>query len=206
MQKENARMSEPVFNSALAGAPGADGLSVAMREVADRGMIDLRGEGSSAKFKQAVKSVLGFDLPAKPRTSASKGPITVLWLSVDQWLVTCARGDQAKLLADLNRALQGIHSLAVDVSDMRSIIRLEGEHVREVLMKGSSIDFTMPEYKAGLVRRLVFAEIAALAHIVSEGPDVIDIYVFRSYADYTWKWLRATSNPKATIGLFSKAG
>jgi sarcosine oxidase subunit gamma len=88
---------------------------------------------------------------------------------------------------------------------MRSIIRLEGEHVREVLMKGSSIDFTMPEYKAGLVRRLVFAEIAALAHIVSEGPDVIDIYVFRSYADYTWKWLRATSSPAATIGLFSKS-
>jgi sarcosine oxidase gamma subunit len=73
-------------------------------------------------------------------------------------------------------------------------------------MKGSSIDFTMPEYKAGLVRRLVFAEIAALAHIVSDQPDIIDIYVFRSYADYTWKWLRATSKPAAIIGLFSKAG
>ena len=202
-------MSDPVFNSALAHAAdhdGAKGLSIAMREVSDRGMIDLRGEASSAKFKQAAKSVLGLDLPTKPRSSAVKGSITVFWLSVDQWLVTCPRGEQHKLLADLAKALDGVHSLAVDVSDMRAIIRLEGEHVREVLMKGSSIDFTRPEYKAGLVRRLVFAEIAALAHIVSEDPDTVDLYVFRSYADYTWKWLKATAGLGAVIGLFARAG
>jgi sarcosine oxidase subunit gamma len=202
-------MSDPVFNSALAhvaGHDGATGLSIAMREVSDRGMIDLRGEASSAKFRQAAKSALGLDLPVKPRTSAVKGGITLFWLSVDQWLITCPRGGQHKLLADLTKALDGVHSLAVDVSDMRAIIRLEGEHVREVLMKGSSIDFTLAEYKAGLVRRLVFAEIAALAHIVSEGPDTVDLYVFRSYADYTWKWLKATAGPGAVIGLFSKTG
>jgi sarcosine oxidase subunit gamma len=202
-------MSDPVFNSALAHAAdhdGANDLSIAMREISDRGMIDLRGEASSSKFKQAAKSVLGLDLPVKPRTSVSKGNITVFWLSVDQWLITCPRGGHHKLLADLTKALDGMHSLAVDVSDMRAIIRLEGEHVREVLMKGSSIDFTLPEYKAGLVRRLVFAEIAALVHIVSDKPDTVDIYVFRSYADYTWKWLKATAKPGAVIGLFSKAG
>jgi sarcosine oxidase subunit gamma len=202
-------MSDPVFKSALAHAAdhdGAKGLSIAMREVSDRGMIDLRGEASSAKFKQAAKPVLGIDLPTKPRTSAVKGAITVFWLSVDQWLITCPRGNEHKLLADLTKALDGVHSLAVDVSDMRAIIRLEGEHVREVMMKGSSIDFTLPDYKAGLVRRLVFAEIAALAHIVSEDPGTVDLYVFRSYADYTWKWLKATAGPGAVIGLFARAG
>ena len=202
-------MSDPVFNSALshvAGHAGEKGLSIAMREISDRGMIDLRGEASSAKFKQAAKSVLGVDLPTKPRSSAVKGAITVFWLSVDQWLITCPRGKEGKLVADLRKALDGVHSLVVDVSDMRAIIRLDGEHVREVLMKGSSVDFTLPEYKAGVVRRLVFAEIAALAHIVSEKPDTVDMYVFRSYADYTWKWLQATAKPGATIGLFSTAG
>ena len=37
-------------------------------------------------------------------------------------------------------------------------------------------------------------------------PDTVDLYVFRSYADYTWKWLKATAKPGAVIGLFSKAG
>jgi sarcosine oxidase gamma subunit len=135
MQKESARMSEPRFNTALADAPSAEGLSIAMREVSDRGMIDLRGEGSSAKFKQAVKSVLGLDLPTRPRTSASKGAITVFWLSVDQWLITL-RGERGAIGCQLKDALGSLHSLVVDVSDMRTIIRLEGQHVREVLMKG----------------------------------------------------------------------
>jgi sarcosine oxidase subunit gamma len=104
-------MSEPRFNTALADAPSAEGLSIAMREVSDRGMIDLRGEGSSAKFKQAVKSVLGLDLPTRPRTSASKGAITVFWLSVDQWLITLRPGSEKAQLAASLRALGSLHSL-----------------------------------------------------------------------------------------------
>lgn len=202
-------MSEPQFNSALSHMTGRDGtgnLSISMREISDRGMIDLRGEASSTKFKQAVKSVLGADLPVKPRTSVSNGDVTVFWLSVDQWLLTCPRGTESSLLGKLTSALGGLHSLAVDVSDMRCIIRLEGSNVREVLMKGTSIDFTAPQCKPGMVRRLVFAEIAALAHIVAAEPDTVDLYVFRSFADYTWKWLEATARPGAVIGLFSKAG
>ena len=202
-------MSEPHFNSALAhmaGRDGTRGLSIAMREISDRGMIDLRGEATSTKFRQAVKSALGVDLPLKPRTSAGNAEVTVFWLSVDQWLVTCPRGQEGSLYEKLTKAVDGLHSLAVDVSDMRCILRLEGSNVREVLMKGSSIDFTAPECKAGFVRRLVFAEIAALAHVVSTEPDTVDLYVFRSFADYTWKWIEATAKPGAVIGLFSRAG
>ncbi len=200
-------MSEAVYTSPLAhleNTRDAGNLSVSMSEVSDRGMIDLRGEAGSVKFRQAAKAALGIDLPLKPRSSAVKGDVTVLWLSIDQWLVYCPRNKAGGLVSTLRKNLGEIHSLAVDVTDARAIIRLEGDNVREVLMKGSSIDFTLPEYKAGLVRRLMFAEIAALAHIVTDKPCTIDIYVFRSYADYTWKWIEATAKPAATIGLFGR--
>ncbi len=200
-------MSEAVYTSPLAhleDTRDTANLSIAMSEVSDRGMIDLRGEAGSVKFRQAAKTALGIDLPLKPRSTAVKGDVTVLWLSVDQWLVCCPRDNASGLVGKLRKNLGEIHSLAVDVTDARAIIRLEGDNVREVLMKGSSIDFTLPDYKAGLVRRLVFAEIAALAHIVTDKPCMIDIYVFRSFADYTWKWVEATAQPAATIGLFSK--
>ncbi len=199
-------MSEPVYTSPLAHVAdkGQTGnLSISMSEVSDRGMIDLRGEAGSVKFRQAAKAALGVDLPLKPRTSAVKGDVTVLWLSIDQWLVCCPRNEAGAMVDKLRENLGALHSLAVDVSDARAILRLEGDNVREVLMKGSSVDFTLPDYKAGLVRRLVFAEIAALAHIVADKPCTIDIYVFRSYADYTWKWIQATAKPAATIGLFA---
>lgn len=195
-------MLEPHFESGLAHRAAPDNISISLREITERGMIDLRGQSSDKKFMSAVKSVLGFDLPKAPRSSASWGDMKALWLSPDQWLILCVRSKTTVVLADLAAALGKIHSLAVDVSDMRTIIRLEGEGVRETLMKGSSLDLISDDYKAGTVRRMRFAEIAALLHVVEE--NVIDIYVFRSYADYTWAFLLKAARKGAEVKLFKK--
>lgn len=176
-----------------------DNSSVTMREIAGRGMIDLRGHTSDRKFMAAAKSVLGFDLPKSPRTSSGFGDIKALWLSPDQWLVLCNSDKANELHGDMAKALGGTHSLAVNVSDMRAVIRLEGPHARTTIMKGTSIDLTHGEYPAGAVRRMKFAEIAALLHIVEDS--VIDIYVFRSYADYTWDFLIKAARKGSEVRL-----
>lgn len=193
-------MSELAYESPLAGVAAPTGLSISLREIADRGMIDLRGSASDAAFMSAVKDALGVGLPTAPRTSASWGDVKVLWLSIDQWLILSTRNKAHEILASLRVALKGIHSLAVDVSDMRAIIRLEGDGCREVLMKGTSLDLLDPEYKPGCCRRMRFAEIAALLNVVEE--DVFDIYVFRSYAHYAWEFLCATAREQAKLKLF----
>ncbi len=193
-------MSELAYESPLAGVAAPSGLSVSLREIPDRGMIDLRGHTSDASFMAAVKDVLGVDLPTVPRSSVSWGDVKVLWLSIDQWLVLTTRARAQELLASLRSALGGIHSLAVDVSDMRAVIRIEGEGCREVLMKGTSLDLLSGDYAAGACRRMRFAEIAALLHVVED--DVFDIYVFRSYAHYAWEFLCATARESAKVKLF----
>lgn len=195
-------MSELHVESPLGHVSPPQGLAVSLREIAGRGMIDLRGLTSDRKFMSAAKGVLGVDLPKKPRTSATWGDIRVLWLSVDQWLVLCNGEKAGELLAALRGALAGIHSLAVDVSDMRAVIRVEGPAARTVLMKGSSLDLLSADYAPGTARRLRFAEIAALLHVVED--NVFDIYVFRSYAHYAWEFLLATAKESAAISLFGK--
>ena len=197
-------MSELSYESPLAGAAAPSGLSISLREIPDRGMIDLRGLTSDAAFMSAVRDVLGFELPVKPRTSATWGDVRVLWLSVDQWLILSTRSKAQEILSRLRNALEGVHSLAVDVSDMRAVIRLEGEGCREILMKGASLDLLDEEYKPGCCRRMRFAEIAALLHVVEE--TVFDVYVFRSYAHYTWNFLCATAREPAKIKLFGSQG
>lgn len=195
-------MSELHFESPLAHRAAPQELSIGLREIAGRGMIDLRGLASDRKFTGAAKQALGLELPKQPRTSASWGDIKVLWLSVDQWLILCPSAKTAELLAALDKALAGIHSLAVDVSDMRAVIRLEGKGAREVLMKGCSLDLLASEYGPGTVRRMRFAEIAALLHVIED--DAFDVYVFRSYADHAWDYLLATAREPAMIRLFGK--
>jgi sarcosine oxidase subunit gamma len=193
-------MSELTHESPLAGVAAPAGLAVSLREIPDRGMIDLRGLASDAAFMSTVKDVLGVALPTEARTSATWGDVRVLWLSTDQWLILSTRSKSGELLAGLRAALGGIHSLAVDVSDMRAVIRLEGEGCREILMKGTSLDLLDPGYKPGYCRRMRFAEIAALLHVVEE--NVFDVYVFRSYARYAWDFLCAAAREPAKVRLF----
>jgi sarcosine oxidase, subunit gamma len=196
-------MLERETTSALAHRSEATGLAISMREISGRGMIDIRGLTTDRKFMTAVKNVLGFDLPKQPRTTATWGDMKCLWLSIDQWLLLCPVDKAEALVAKLNDALKGIHSLIVNVSDMRAVIRLEGEHVRTTVMKGTSIDLTDGDYPPGTVRRMRFAEIAALLHIVED--NVIDIYVFRSYADYTWEFIMKAARKGAEVKLFKGA-
>lgn len=196
-------MLELVTTSALAHRSEPTDLAISMREIAGRGMIDLRGLATDKKFMKAVKDVLGFDLPKAPRTSTVWGDMKALWLSPDQWLILCP-GDKANALqAQLVEALKGIHSLVVNVSDMRAIIRLEGEHARTTVMKGTSIDLTHGDYPPGTVRRMKFAEVGALLHIIED--KVIEVYVFRSYADYTWQFLVKAARKGAEVRLFPNA-
>jgi len=88
-------MSELSYQSPLAGVAEPQGLSISIREITERGMIDLRGLTTDAAFMAAVKDVLGVDLPVKPRTSASWGDVRVLWLSTDQWLILSSRSTRA---------------------------------------------------------------------------------------------------------------
>ncbi len=197
-------MPELITTSALAHRSEPDNLSISMREMAGRGMIDLRGLSTDRKFMTAAKAVLGLDLPKVPRTSTSWGDTKALWLSPDQWLILCP-GDKAQALTEqLAAALKTIHHLAVNVSDMRSIIRVEGEHARTTVMKGTSIDLTHGDYPTGTIRRMKFAEVGALLHIVEE--NVIDVYVFRSYADYAWAFLVKAGRKGSEVRLFGMAG
>ena len=188
------------FESALTHRDEPSNTYVSLREITTRGMIDLRGLTTDRKFMAAAKEVLGFDLPKQPRTSSAFGDVKALWLSPDQWLILCARDKAPALVMELSNATAKTHALAVDVSDMRSIIRLEGERAREVMMKGCSLDFTDEDFAAGFVRRVRFAEIAALFNIVEENS--IDLYVFRSYANYAWDFLLKAARKGSEVQSF----
>jgi sarcosine oxidase, subunit gamma len=195
-------MFELRSETALANVVGQNSF-ISLREIGDRGMIDVRGLAGDRKFMAAFKKVLGVDLPKVPRTSAAWGDVKALWLSIDQWLVLCPRAKADALTAELQGALNGVHSLVVNVSDMRTIIRLEGEGCREVVMKGTSTDLLDGSFTPGAVKRMRFAEIAALLHVVED--TALDIYVFRSYAQYAWTFLEKAARKGSEVRIFSKS-
>lgn len=198
-------MDELSYRTPLAGCtPPTDGRdrTVTMSEVTGRAMIDLRLRAADRKASAVFREVTGVPLPKKPRTSRIAGETTVLWLSIDQWLITVPLEQRDACLQGLRSGLDRGGAMVSDQSDARAIIRLEGAGAREVIMKGGSVDLTAPDFSRGAVRRMLFAEIAAMCHLVADTPETIDLYVFRSYAPYVWDWLVQTSHPDAEVRLW----
>jgi sarcosine oxidase subunit gamma len=176
---------------------------IIIEELSDRGTIDLKGDPAEPGFLAAVKAALGLDLPLAPRSSATSGNTVVLWLSIDQWLIVVPFDGAAELARKLQEALAPFHTLVVDLSDARSIFRIRGLGAREVVMKGASVDLTHTDDRAGTVRRFNFVDLAAMVHVVSDEPETLDLYVFRSVANYVRQFLEVAARPQARVLLWA---
>ncbi len=197
-------MAELDWQSALGGL-AAEEAAIELGEVGRQIMVDLRISPKDRRAKSAVADALGFKLPETPRTSTAKERVWALWLSIDQWLVVAPYEYGVGLPKALSKATAKGHANATDMSDARVALRLEGPGAREIIMKGGAADLLGPDFTPGSVRRLNFAGVAAFVHYYSAKPDVVDLYVLRSYADYTYRWLEIASRPGAAVHLFDPA-
>lgn len=197
-------MAEAVWESPLRRNV-SEGLGVAVCDGGARAMIDVRLAPDDAEGRTIAATILGVPLPTDPRTSARSGEVRALWLSIDQWLIVGPRQMGPDLAARLRQGLEARFASVVDMSDARCVLCLEGPGAREIVMKGAAADLTGPTFPPGAVRRMNFAGIAAMAHYHSADPESLDLYVFRSYAAYAWRWLEAAARKGSEPRLFRTA-
>jgi sarcosine oxidase subunit gamma len=170
----------------------------AIADPADAGVIagerrftakaNLRGDAGEAAFAKAAKAALKFFLPREPNTVDGKRERYALWLGPDEWLVVDAPGAEAKLAADLRKAVEGLHAAVTDVTDGRTVIRLHGAHAADVLAKGCGLDLHPRAFKPARCAQTRLAKANVILHKIDEAP-TFDVYVERSFADYLWRWI-----------------
>lgn len=182
-------MSEAV--SAL-GNPSFPGFAT-IREVGPLGMITLRAKHDLPALAAALGSVLGAALPGRRRILRA-GKVSVGWMSPDELLILLPYAEVAATVAALSQALAGQHALVVDVSDARSVFRIEGAKAAEVLMKLSPVDVARLEPDE--LRRTRTAQTAA-AFWAEEGG--FTLVAFRSVAAYVMGLLTHSAQPGSEI-------
>lgn len=189
-------MSEPV--SPLNGAK-YEGF-VTVRAMGLQGMITLRGDLSSVKVKDVVKSVSGVDLPAQ-RKIEMNGESGAAWMSPDELLIFVPYAQVNTKLAELQDALQGTHFLAVNVSDARAMFHLEGQGVREVVAKLMPVDMRRDAFGPGDFRRTRMAQIPAAFWMPAQ--DAVQIVCFRSVGEYAFNLLKDAAEPGGKVGYIA---
>lgn len=146
-----------------------------------KGMISIRGDLDDAKFCKAVGKIAGFDIPEVGRI-ALDGSRGLAWMSPDELMLVVPHADAPKTVTDLSKALKGYHHLVADVSDARTVFRLEGKAVREVLAKLSPADVSASAFEPGMIRRSRLAQVAGAFWMID--AETVEIMCFRSVAVY----------------------
>jgi sarcosine oxidase subunit gamma len=131
-------------------------------------------------------ALLGVDLP-EPCTFTSGNGADILWMGPDEYLVLAEPGRQV----ELESALRDAGALAVvDVSAQRNVLRLTGEHARDVLAHGCSIDLDPSVSPPGTCVQTLLARTGIVLLVREEG---FTILVRQSFANYFTTWLADAS-------------
>ena len=157
-----------------------------IREGGLRGMITLRGDLSNAKLKKVCKAVTGVDMPAQ-RGVNMHGESGLAWMSPDELLLLVPHDAADESVAMIDAALNGTHYLAVNVSDARALITVQGKGAREVLARVCPADLRASGLPKGEMRRTRLAQVPTA--IWTQDGDDFAVICFRSVAGYVFDLL-----------------
>lgn len=152
-------------------------------------MVDLRLDPAESA---ALAAHLGVALPTTPNTWVQGYTTSVIWLGPDEWLVTSPFTTPEDLESGL-RAAVGAAGAVIDVSAQRTTLSLRGEHVRDVLATGCSLDLHPRVFGAGSAAQttigLAGVVLLALDDDVDGGATHYEVLVRSSFARYLAAWL-----------------
>lgn len=155
--------------------------------------LNLRGDPTDAGFLQAVEGVIGVALPLVPNRVTDTGSLAAFWLGPDEWLLVTLPARETVLADQLGRALEGLFTSVTDVSSGQTVINLSGEHCRDVLAKGCTLDLHPRVFGPGQCAQTLLAKAGALIRPLDDTPS-FDVIVRRSFAEYVWLWLDDAAN------------
>ena len=172
--------------------------AVTVRDCGVQGMITLRADLGAARVKALCKAIAGQAIPDNGRIVLD-GATGLAWMSPDEVLLMVPYPDVAATLGKIDKALTGLHYLAVDVSDARALIAVEGAFAAEVMAKLAPVDLHPDSFAVGQMRRSRMGQVAAAFWRTDAGFQVI---CFRSVAEYMFNQLSIAAKA-GPVGVFA---
>lgn len=183
--REESPLVERITPERKAASPEDAG--VTLRERPFLGYINLRGDADDSAFLEAVRDIVGVDLPLEPNTIIEGAQRTTIWLGPNEWYVVTLAGMERELVARLEEALAGRHFAVNDVTGNYTTIVLAGPRAREVLEKGCTLDLHPRAFTSGQCAQTLLAHAGMLVR--PQGDGSFELVVRRSFADYVFVWL-----------------
>ena len=149
--------------------------------------INLRGNTTDRIFMSNTGSVLDILIPTEPNTKIENKNLQVIWLSPNEWLLNFIYNENfTSILENLSNKLNPENTSITDISESKTIIRVEGIHTTELLRKFLILDIDSALNSNLKVAQTIFVKIPIL--IVRNHKDQetqsFDIHLNRSHTNY----------------------
>ena len=175
------------------GATGAAGPGIVIAERRNLAIVQVAAPADEAAALQTgLTAALGIAPPDAPNRATSSSTASILWVGPQRFLVVEVEQSWRDLEAVLRGALAGSAAAVTDVGSGRTVFRISGPRTRDLVAKGSGIDFHKREFPAGASAQGLLGHVGALFHAVDDTP-VFDLYVARSFGLTVWEWLQESA-------------
>ncbi len=146
-------------------------------------LFDIGGDATNIDFLIEAESAIGSPLPLTPNSVISADTRRIFWLSPQRWLVTDSASDFT--------VPEFIGGSISNVSSGRTIIRLHGPKIRDVLAKGCPLDLHPKSFRFGDCAQSRFGSLNILLDHIDD--QTFDVYVARGFARVLWEELTEAS-------------
>ena len=152
------------------------------------GFLNLRGRSNNTGCAAGILKALGVEPPTEPNTVIEAGDNRIFWLGPDEWLVVTPAGQQGKVKAGLESALDGVFSSVVDNSSGLTMVQISGDTAGELLATDCPLDLHPRAFQPGQCAQTRLAKAGMTITPLADGKG-FEIIVRRSFADYLVLWL-----------------
>ena len=120
----------------------------------------------------------GLEISTKSSTVKSNKETRILWNAPRTWLILSNK-DNAIETAQKN--FKETDFAVTDISHSRAVIQIQGDQAKEILKKGSPINFN--EFEVNQCAGTVFHGITIIIDSISNNPDTFNLLVLRSFGE-----------------------
>ena len=120
----------------------------------------------------------GLDVPTQSSKVNSNKEIRILWNAPRTWLILSSKNNT---IETVQKNFKETDFAVTDISHSRAVIQIQGDQAKEILKKGSPINFN--EFEVNQCAGTVFHGITIIIDSISNNPDTFNLLVLRSFGE-----------------------
>ena len=140
-------------------------------------------EPPAKDFLNVIENLLEFDVPLSPNTSNVSDKTRIIWTGPNRWLII--EPETRDLTALVKSQIKENSVSIVDLSHARSSIEIDGLMTRDLLLKGTAIDFHPKVFFINHCVQTTFFNLSALICCLDENR--FNIFIARGFALDLWQ-------------------